>query len=63
MGIGDNLRYKIRMATVVEKLIGVNVLVFVLFFLFRTIAFLFQLPSDFLVAMVCFSEGNRRVYL
>ncbi len=56
MGIGDNLRYKIRMATVVEKLIGVNVLVFVLFFLFRTIAFLFQLPSDFLLQWFVFPK-------
>lgn len=56
MGIGDNLRYKIRMATVVEKLIAVNVLVFVLFFLFRTIAFLFQLPSDFLLQWFVFPK-------
>lgn len=53
---GDKLKYKLQTATVVEKLIAINVLVFVLFFLFRTIAFLFQLPSDFLMQWFVFPK-------
>lgn len=43
-------------ATVVEKLIAINVLVFILFFLFRTIAFLFKIPSDFLLEWFVFPK-------
>lgn len=49
-----NLKQKIKMATVTEKLIGVNVLVFILFYLFRTLAFLFNLPSEFLLGWFVF---------
>lgn len=52
----DKIRYKLQTATVVEKLIAINVLVFFLFFLFRTIAFLFQLPSDFLLEWFVFPK-------
>jgi len=52
----DKLRYKLQTATVVEKLIAINVLVFLLFFLFRTIAYLFQLPSDFLLEWFVFPK-------
>lgn len=51
-----NFRYKLKTATVTEKLIVVNVAVFVLFFLFKTIAFLFQLPSDFLLEWFVFPK-------
>lgn len=51
-----NFRYKLKTATVTEKLILINVAVFVLFFLFRTIAFLFQLPSDFLLEWFVFPK-------
>lgn len=51
-----NFRYKLKTATITEKLIVVNVLVFVLFFLFKTIAFLFQLPSDFLLEWFVFPK-------
>lgn len=51
-----NFRYKLKTATVTEKLIVINVLVFVLFFLFKTIAFLFQLPSDFLLEWFVFPK-------
>ncbi len=54
MGTSDRLRYKLQTATVTEKLIAVNVLVFVIFFLTRLIAFLFQLPSDFLLQWFVF---------
>ncbi|MDT0676114.1 rhomboid family intramembrane serine protease [Autumnicola musiva] len=56
MRTSDRLRYKIQTATVTEKLIAINVLVFVLFFLFRTIAYLFQLPSDFLLQWFVFPK-------
>ncbi len=52
----DKIRYKLQTATVVEKLIAINVLVFFLFFLFRTIAYLFQLPSDFLLEWFVFPK-------
>lgn len=47
MRTSDKLRYKMQTATITEKLIAINVLVFVLFFLIRTIAFLFQTSGDF----------------
>jgi membrane associated rhomboid family serine protease len=52
----DKIRYKLQTATVFEKLIAINVLVFFLFFLFRTIAYLFQLPSDFLLEWFVFPK-------
>lgn len=51
---GDALIYKLKTATVTEKLIAVNVFVFVLFFLIKTIAFLFNLPGDFLLQWFVF---------
>lgn len=51
-----NFRYKLKTATVTEKLIVINVAVFVLFFLFKTIAYLFQLPSDFLLEWFVFPK-------
>lgn len=54
MRTSDRLRYKLQTATVSEKLIAINVLVFVLFFLARTIAFLFRMPSDFLMQWFVF---------
>lgn len=51
-----NFRYKLKTATVTEKLIVVNVAVFILFFLFKTIAYLFQLPSDFLLEWFVFPK-------
>ena len=52
----DRIKYKIQTATVTEKLIAINVLVFILFFLFKTIAFLFQFPSDFLTEWFVFPK-------
>lgn len=56
MRSSDRIRYKIQTATVTEKLIAINVLVFILFFLLRTIAYLFQLPSDFLLEWFVFPK-------
>ncbi|MDX1543084.1 MAG: rhomboid family intramembrane serine protease [Christiangramia sp.] len=56
MRSSDKIRFKIQTATVTEKLIAVNVLVFILFFLFRTLAYLFQLPSDFLLEWFVFPK-------
>lgn len=56
MGTADRIRYKLQTATVVEKLIALNILFFVLFFLVRTIAFLFQWPSDFLFEWFVFPK-------
>lgn len=56
MGVVDRMKMKLASATVVEKLIALNVLVFIVFFLFRTIAFLFQLPSDFLLEWFVFPK-------
>ena len=50
------IKYKIQTATVTEKLIAINVLVFVLFFLLKTIAYLFQLPANFLVEWFVFPK-------
>lgn len=52
----NNFRYKLKTATVSEKLIAINVAVFILFFLFKTFAFLFQLPSDFVLDWFVFPK-------
>lgn len=52
----SNFRYRLKTATVSEKLIAVNVAVFILFFFFKTLAFLFQLPSDFLLEWFVFPK-------
>ncbi|WP_081210190.1 rhomboid family intramembrane serine protease [Salegentibacter sediminis] len=56
MKASDKFKYKLQTATVVEKLIAVNVLVFVLIYLFRTIAFLFQFPSNFFMEWFVFPK-------
>ena len=56
MGLSDNWRYKMRIATVTEKLIGINVAVFVLFFLLKTLAFLFGTSSEFLLEWFVFPK-------
>lgn len=56
MGPADKFRYKLQTATVVEKLIAINVVVFILFFLIKTIAFLFNLPSDFITEWLVFPK-------
>lgn len=49
-------KLRLQMASVTEKLIAVNVLVFVLFYLFQTLAFLFNLPADFLLEWLVFPK-------
>jgi len=56
MGPADKFRYKLQTATVVEKLIAINVLVFILFFFVKTITFLFNLPSDFITEWLVFPK-------
>ena len=56
MKMSDNLRYKMNTATVSEKLIAVNVAVFILFFLFKTFAFLFQFSDDFFLEWFVFPK-------
>lgn len=56
MSVADKIRYKLQTATVVEKLIALNVIVFVLFYLTKTIAYLFQLPSDFIMEWLVFPK-------
>lgn len=63
MGAADKIRYKFQTANVVEKLIALNILVFILFFLFQTIAFLFQFPSEFLTEWLVFpSEPGEYIF-
>lgn len=52
----NNFKFKLKTASVTEKLIAVNAAVFVLFFLFRTLAFLFNLPSGFLLEWFVFPK-------
>lgn len=56
MSAADKIRFKLQTATVVEKLIAVNVLAFLVFYLFRTIAYLFNFPSDFLLEWLVFPK-------
>jgi membrane associated rhomboid family serine protease len=56
MGPADKFRYKLQTATVVEKLIAINIVVFIFFFLIKTIAFLFNLPSDFITEWLVFPK-------
>lgn len=56
MSTADKFRYKLQTATVVEKLIALNVLFFILFYLAKTVAFLFQWPSDFLLEWFVFPK-------
>ncbi|MCF4101373.1 rhomboid family intramembrane serine protease [Gillisia sp. M10.2A] len=54
MGLSGNLKYKLQTASIVEKLIAINVLIFILYFLFQTIAFLFKLPANFILEWLVF---------
>ncbi len=56
MSTADKFRYKLKTANVVEKLIGINVLCFILFYLAKTVAFLFQWPADFLLEWFVFPK-------
>ncbi|NEV93500.1 rhomboid family intramembrane serine protease [Psychroflexus sp. YR1-1] len=53
----QKLIYKYNTADTLEKLIGINVLMFILTFVFRTLGFLFQIPADFFVEWLVFPKG------
>lgn len=52
----DQIKYKLKMANVVEKLILVNVVVFIVMYLIQFVAFLFQLPVNFISDWLVFSK-------
>lgn len=52
----EKLRYKYHTSTILEKLIGINVVLFMLLFLVKTIAFLFQFPADNVLEWVVFPK-------
>ncbi len=51
-----NWKLRFQMASITEKLIAVNVVVFVLFYLLQTLAFLFNWPADFLLEWLVFPK-------
>ncbi len=59
MNTADKIKYRLQTANVVEKLIAINVLVFILFFLIKTIEFLFKMPSDFLLSWLVFPKDPK----
>lgn len=52
----QKLRYKYDTATMLEKLIGINAILFLVVFLLKTLAFLFQFPSDFFLEWLVFPK-------
>ncbi|MCH8533543.1 MAG: rhomboid family intramembrane serine protease [Flavobacteriaceae bacterium] len=52
----SQLRYKYAMASMTEKLIGANLVFFVLIFVFKTIGFLFNSDGNFLVEWLVFDK-------
>lgn len=52
----QKLRYKYDTSTILEKLIGINIILFVFLFLLKTIGFLFQFPSDFALEWLVFPK-------
>jgi len=59
MNTAYKIKYRLQTANVVEKLIAINVLVFILFFLIKTIEFLFKMPSDFLLSWLVFPKDPK----
>lgn len=59
----NNFRYKLQTATVSEKLIGLNIIVFVVFFLFRTLAFLFNWDTNLLLEWFVFPKEPGELLL
>lgn len=52
----SQLRYKYAMASMTEKLIGANLVFFVLIFVFKTIGFLFNSDGNFLIEWLVFDK-------
>ena len=57
MNTTDRLRMKMNMASISEKMIAVNVIVFIAFFLIRAIGFLFNWNADSLLTWFVFSQN------
>lgn len=53
----QKINYKYNTADTLEKLIGINVLLFILTFVFGTLGFLFQIPTDFFVEWLVFPKS------
>ncbi|SDG83368.1 rhomboid family intramembrane serine protease [Psychroflexus sediminis] len=53
----QKITYKYNTADTLEKLIGINVALFILTFVFRTLGFLFKIPTDFFVEWLVFPKG------
>ncbi|WP_019038557.1 rhomboid family intramembrane serine protease [Psychroflexus tropicus] len=53
----QKLTYKYNTVDTLEKLIGINVLLFILTFVFKTIGFLFQIPTTFFVEWLVFPKS------
>ncbi|MBZ9787971.1 rhomboid family intramembrane serine protease [Psychroflexus sp. CAK57W] len=53
----QKITYKYNTADTLEKLIGINVILFILTFVFRTLGFLFQIPADFFVEWLVFPKS------
>ena len=52
----QKLKYKYNTADTLEKLIGLNVLLFILTFVFRALGFLFKIPTDFFIQWLVFPK-------
>ena len=53
----QKLTYKYNTADTLEKLIGVNVILFILIYVFKALGFLFQIPTDFFVEWLVFPKS------
>ncbi len=56
MSFIHDLKLKYKMMTIIEKLIVINVLVFISFHLINTLSFLFKLPSGFIYDLFVFPK-------
>jgi membrane associated rhomboid family serine protease len=52
----QKLKYKYNTADTLEKLIGLNVLLFILTFVFATLGFLFKIPTGFFIEWLVFPK-------
>ena len=52
----DDLKLRFKRFTIIEKLIVINVVVFIVFYLFNTLAFLFKVDNDFLMNWFVFPK-------
>ena len=59
MILKDQIQYKIRQLNVAEKIILINIICFVLPLLFRTLLFLFNIPSDHFLGLFELSSSFK----